>query len=258
MYLQVIFPVLRNLSMERLGELKKIWNGQPSPASFSKLEDLTVKHCDKLLHLVPTQMQNRLQTLKYIGVHGCSSLEGIFEVSGLTVNERIASVSRTDKLPSNISQPDQGLQINDIMGWRQSCQGFQNLTELRITSCGSLRYLLSPSIAGGLVKLQTLVIANCQKMEAIVAADEGEETENESMLPRLDCLDLFNLPNLGSFSQGRYTFDWPLVKWIRIIKCNKMNKFCSGSLRISRAVNITVRSSGKSVERELKDSRKTG
>ncbi|KAL6146780.1 hypothetical protein ACLB2K_057457 [Fragaria x ananassa] len=213
---KVIFPVLKNLSIERLGELKKIWNGQLSPTSFSKLESLTVKHCDKLLYLVPTQMQNRLQTLKYIQVEECSSLEGIFEVSGLTVNERTASVSRSDKLPSNISQPDQGMQINDIMGCKQSCQGFQNLTRLYIASCGSLRYLLSPSIARGLVKLQTLNIQNCQKMEAIVAADEGEETENESMLPRLDFLDLFNLPNLGSFSQGRYTFDWPLRILVRV------------------------------------------
>nr|XP_011465964.1 PREDICTED: uncharacterized protein LOC101311209 isoform X2 [Fragaria vesca subsp. vesca] len=255
---KVIFPVLKYLSIEHLGELKKIWNGQLSPTSFSKLEALTVKHCDKLLHLVPTQMQNRLQTLVYIRVEECSSLEGIFEVRRLTVNERIASVSRTDKLPSNISQPDQGMQINDIMGCRQSCQGFQNLTKLYIASCGSLRYLLSPSIAGRLVKLQTLQIQNCQKMEAIVAADEGEDTENESMLPRLDRLDLNNLPNLGSFSQGRYTFDWPLVTWIWINECNKMNKFCSGSLRISRAVDITVHNSGESLERELKDCRKTG
>ena len=87
MYLQVIFPVLKNLSIDRVGELKKIWDGQLSPASFSKLERLTVNHCDKLLHLVPTQMQNRLQTLKYIEVEECSSLEGIFEVSGLEGSE---------------------------------------------------------------------------------------------------------------------------------------------------------------------------
>ncbi|KAL6146783.1 hypothetical protein ACLB2K_057460 [Fragaria x ananassa] len=227
---KVIFPVLRKLYIERLGELKKIWDGQLSPTSFSKLERLTVKHCDKLLHLVPTQMQNRLQTLKYIEVEECSSLEGIFEVSGLTVNERNASVSRSDKLPSNISQPDQGMQINDIMGCRQSCQGFQNLTDLYIASCGSLRYLLSPSIARGLVKLQTLKIKDCQKMEAIVTVDEGEDTENESMLPRLDRLGLQNLTELCITSCGslRYLLSPSIARGLvklqtlQIEDCQKM------------------------------------
>ncbi|XP_062021873.1 uncharacterized protein LOC133738359 [Rosa rugosa] len=253
---KVVFPVLEYLTISRLGNWKEIWNSRLSPNSFSELRELTVEDCDKLLHLVPTQMQNRLQRLESIGVFNCSSLEEIFEVGRLTVNEGNASISQSYKIPSNISQSDQEMQINDIMDFKQSCQGFQNLTELEVRSCGSLRYLLSPSIARGLAKLKYLTIRSCEMIEAIVAADEGEETEDESMLPQLYYLALVDLPNLGSFSQGKYTFDWPLVEWIIINKCNKMNNFCSGSLSISREVRIRVSDSGENLKQELNDSKK--
>ncbi|XP_062025311.1 uncharacterized protein LOC133741431 [Rosa rugosa] len=256
MYLQVVFPVLRLLEVKGLGNLKEIWNSRLSPNSFSELRRLTVEDCDKLLHLVPTQMRNRLQRLEYIWVKNCSSLEEIFEVGRLTVNEGNASISQSDKIDSNISQSDQGMQINDIMDFKQSCQGFQNLTELYVRSCGSLRYLLAPSIARGLIKLRILEISSCEKIEAIVAADEGEETEDESMLPQLFDLSLGDLPHLGSFSQGKYTFDWPLVQWIEINDCIKMNNFCSGSLSISREVSLYVSDSGENLEQELNDSKK--
>ncbi|XP_062019045.1 disease resistance protein At4g27190-like [Rosa rugosa] len=253
---KVVFPVLEYLTISRLGNWKEIWNSRLSPNSFSELRRLTVEDCDKLLHLVPTQMRNRLQRLETIWVFNCSSLEEIFEVGRLTVNEGNASISQSDKIDSNISQSDQGMQINDIMDFKQSCQGFQNLTELHVRSCGSLRYLLAPSIARGLVKLERLVIISCEKIEAIVAADEGEETEDESMLPQLSSLILLDLPNLGNFSQGKYTFNWPLVREIGISNCNKMNNFCSGSLSIARAVWIYVSDSGENLKQELNDSKK--
>ncbi|PRQ35504.1 putative leucine-rich repeat domain, L domain-containing protein [Rosa chinensis] len=181
-------------------------------------------------------MQKRLQRLETITVVNCSSLEGIFEVGRSTVNE--------------------GMQINDTKDFKQSCQGFQNLTELVVRSCGSLRYLLTPSIFRGLVKLRSLSIRSCKKIEAIVAADEGEETENESMLPQLYYLSLLDLPNLESFSQGKYNFDWPLVQGISILNCNKMNAFCSGSLSIRRKVSIYVSHSSENLKQELNESKK--
>ncbi|KAK9944496.1 hypothetical protein M0R45_010060 [Rubus argutus] len=253
---KVYFPVLRSLRIIGLGNLKEIWNSQCSPNSFCELICLEVRNCDKLLHLVPTHMQNRLQKLEAISVFSCSSLEEIFEVRRLNVNEGDAStISQSKKIPSSISQPDQGMQINNIMDFKQSRPGFQNLTRLWVTDCHSLRYLLSPSIARGLMRLENLSIWDCEKIEEIVAAAEGEEKEDESILPRLKYLELWDLPNLRSFSKGKYTFDWPLVQ-IHIKKCDKMNNFCSRSLSIPRKVYITVRDCGENLEQELNNCRK--
>ncbi|KAK9944524.1 hypothetical protein M0R45_010086 [Rubus argutus] len=201
-------------------------------------------------------MQNRLQKLETIWVSNCSSLEEIFEVRRLNVDEGDAStISQSKKIPSSISQPDQGMQINNIMDFKQSRPGFQNLTELWVIGCRSLRYLLSPSIARDLVRLEGLYIERCEKIEEIVAAAEGEEKEDESILPRLKNLSLQHLSNLGSFSQGKYTFDWPL-EYIYITECDKMNNFCSGSLSIPRKVNIRVCDCGENLEQELNNCRK--
>ncbi|XP_050365511.1 LOW QUALITY PROTEIN: uncharacterized protein LOC126784053 [Argentina anserina] len=256
---KVVFPVLSYLEITGLGELKKIWNSQSTPASFSELKDIMVKQCDKLLHLGPIQiMQDRLQSLENIYIINCS-LEVIFEVSALKINESHASIFPSDKMLPNTSQPDQGMEIHAIMDFKPSCQGFQNLTELRVVSCGSLRYLLSPSVARGLVKLRILQIENCQKMVAVVATGECEDREEvsrEALLPQLCSLDLSNLPNLESFAQEKYTFDWPLVERISIQNCSKMNTFCSGSLSIARKNWIDVSDSGENLKQELYDSRK--
>ncbi|KAK9944498.1 hypothetical protein M0R45_010062 [Rubus argutus] len=253
---KVYFPVLRHLYIIGVGKLKEIWNKQPSPNSFCELTFLSVENCDELLHLVPTHMQSRLQKLETIWAENCSSLEEIFEVRRLTVNEGDAStISSSKKIPSSISQPDQGMQLNNIMDFKQSRQGFQNIKSLQVTRCRSLRYLFSPSIARGLVKLERLYIRDCEKIEEIIAAAEGEEKEDESILPRLKDLSILDLPNLGSFSQGRYTFEWSL-KDIDIRKCNKMNNFCSGSLSIPRKVRITVLDSGENLKQELINCRK--
>ncbi|KAK9944494.1 hypothetical protein M0R45_010058 [Rubus argutus] len=254
---KVYFPVLRELHLKGLGNWKEIWNSQCSPNSFCELTNLDVRDCDKLWHLVPTHMQNRLQKLKTILVWDCSSLEEIFEVRRLNANEGDASsISQSKKIPSSISQPDQGMQINNIMDFKQSRPGFQNLTELWVSDCHSLRYLLSPSIARGLVRLESLRIWRCEKIEEIVAAAEGEEKEVESILPRLKYLKLWDVLNLGSFSLGKYTFDWPLLQVIDITECNKMNDFCTGSLSIPRKVYITVCDCGENLEQELNNCRK--
>ncbi|XP_062021392.1 probable disease resistance protein At4g27220 [Rosa rugosa] len=324
LHTKVHFPVLTKLEIWGLGNLTEIWDSQLSPESFCELKFVDVR---ELLCVVPSYMQNRLQKLEQIGVGGCTSLVEIFEFRRFSVNEGDACES-AGKTLSHISQPDQGTtQTNEkIMNVRQSHQAFQNLTLLKIWDCQSLRTLLSLSIARGLVKLQRLEIENCEEIEEIVAAAEGdeeteddnifpqlrylsldnlpnlrsfssfrkcslrtllspsiarglvklqrleiencekieeiaaaaaaegdEETEDDNIFPQLTYLRLEDLPNLRSFSQGKYNFNWTLVKKITIQGCGNMKKFCFGSVSIPRKVTLDV---GENVLQELNNSRK--
>ncbi|XP_004292885.1 PREDICTED: disease resistance protein At4g27190-like isoform X1 [Fragaria vesca subsp. vesca] len=245
---KVHFPVLTEL---RLGSMnfKEIWNNQLSAESFCELRILRVERCHELLHLVPTHMQNRLQKLEYIEAWRCSSLKEIFEFRRLIVDDEGDATTISES-------GDQGAQINKMMSFKQSRQAFQNLRDMSIWRCESLRTLLSPSVARGLVKLQTLKIEKCRKIEEIVAAPtEGEETEDDNMFPQLCTLELMVLPNLRSFSQGKYNFRWPLVKDITILHCYNMKMFCLGSLSTPKGVKIDVQCAGESVLQELNDSR---
>nr|XP_011459038.1 PREDICTED: disease resistance protein At4g27190-like isoform X2 [Fragaria vesca subsp. vesca] len=248
---KVHFPVLTKL---RLGNMnfKEIWNNQLSAESFCELKYLHVTACKKLLHLVPTHMQNRMQKLERIHAWSCSSLEEIFEFRRLIVDDEGDATALTIFESGN-----QGTRINKMMSFKESRQAFQNLREIVIKRCDSLRTLLSPSVARGLVKLQTLTIENCKRIEEVVAVPaEGEETEDDNMFPQLQTLELEDLPNLGSFSQGIYNFKWPLVRAIIILRCNNMNKFCLGTLSTRKKVEIFVKGAGESVLQQLNNSRK--
>ena len=61
---------------------------------------------------------------------------------------------------------------------------FQNLATLDVRFCGSLRSLISPSIAKTLVKLETLIAKGSYMMEKIVA-NEGEEAADEITFRKL-------------------------------------------------------------------------
>ncbi|KAK9944575.1 hypothetical protein M0R45_010136 [Rubus argutus] len=246
---KVVFPVLETLEIH-MSNFKEICCKQFSPNSFCELRILTVSYCDKLVRLVPVYMQNGLQKLEKLNVKHCSLLEEIFEFSGLTDNEKHAVI---------ISQPE-GMQPH---------QGFQNLTSLEIYGCDSLTILLSPSIARGLKKLKTLDISSCEKMVEIVPkeVDETEnrnnltrkqkKTENGNIFPQLSSLKLQHLPNLLSFSQGKYDLEWPLMEEILIRMCVNMKKFCLGSLGTPREVTLSISEyADKNLRQELNNSRK--
>ncbi|KAL6207673.1 hypothetical protein ACLB2K_018628 [Fragaria x ananassa] len=245
---KVHFPVLTKLYIEFVN-VEEIWNNQLSAESFCELRILRVGECYKLLHLVPTHMQNRLQKLEYIEVFCCSSLKEIFEFRRLIGDDEWDATTISES-------GDQGAQINKMMSFKQSRQAFQNLGVILIWRCHGLRTLLSPSVARGLVKLQILTIGECSIKEVVVAAAaEGEETEDDNMFSQLHTLVLENLRNLGSFSEGKYNFKWPQVKKIKILRCNNMERFCLGSLSTPKEVEIEVEGAGVSVLQELNDSR---
>ncbi|KAL6207675.1 hypothetical protein ACLB2K_018630 [Fragaria x ananassa] len=193
-----------------------------------------------------------MQKLERIRAWSCSSLEEIFEFRRLIVDDEGDATALTI-----FESENQGTRINKMMSFKESRQAFQNLREIDIESCDSLRTLLSPSVARGLVKLQTLTIENCKRIEEVLAVPaEGEETEDDNMFPQLRTLELEDLPNLGSFSQGDYNFKWPLVNDIKILKCYNLKTFCLGSLSTPKDVEIEVEGAGESVLQQLNNSRK--
>ncbi|XP_062005770.1 disease resistance protein SUMM2-like [Rosa rugosa] len=231
---KVDFPELRELRICFLKNFKEIWNNQLSPRSFSKLRCLIVSNCSKLVHLVPTFMQSRLQQLEMISVEDCPSIEEIFEFRRLSVAEE--------------------MQINKIIDSRQT-HGVPHLLSLNIYGCNSLKNLLSPSIARSLGQLMSITMHECHKIEEIITKPaRGDETEDKIMLPRLKYLKIWNLSSLIAFSQGNYNFAWPSMKKLSTGNCPKMIKFCSGSLNIPRDVYLDVK--GNNIMQELDMCRK--
>ena len=120
-----------------------------------------------------------------------------------------------------------------------SSVSFQNLATLDVQSCGSLRSLISPSVAKSLVKLKTLKIGESDMMEEVVANEGGEATD-EITFYKLQHMELLYLPNLTSFSSGGYIFSFPSLEQMLVKECPKMKIFSPSLVTTPRLERIKV------------------
>ena len=121
-----------------------------------------------------------------------------------------------------------------------SVASFQNLATLDVRFCGSLRSLISPSVAKTLVELQKLVARGSYMMEEIVS-NEGEEAADEITFRKLQHMELVDLPNLTSFSScGGYIFSFPSMEHMEVKGCPKMEIFSPSFLTAPKLKSVKL------------------
>ncbi|KAF2294471.1 hypothetical protein GH714_011694 [Hevea brasiliensis] len=83
---------------------------------------------------------------------------------------------------------------------------YSNLKSLTVTRCDNLKYLFTTSMVKSLLHLKKLHIGKCRSMKEIILTEESIEEEDERVnkiiFPKLDVLELWNLPNLIRFCSG--------------------------------------------------------
>ncbi|KAG2663963.1 hypothetical protein I3760_16G056900 [Carya illinoinensis] len=139
--------------------------------------------------------------LKFLHVEDCGSLEVVFDLEGLKIEENgkpfLAVLSY--------------LNLWNLSGmahmWKNippGFQGFQNLVSINIQECHSLKILLPASIAKLLVQLQLIVIRDCNLMENIIQMEYEAREE-----------------------RGAHSLEWPSIKKIKLLECPKLKIFGS-------------------------------
>ncbi|KAK6779025.1 hypothetical protein RDI58_025743 [Solanum bulbocastanum] len=106
---------------------------------------------------------------------------------------------------------------------------FTKLQALYVSHCGKLRNLMSPSVAKGLLNLQLLEIEECESMEEVITKGEGIMI----LFPRLEKLDLRDLPNLGHFYLTEHALEFPFLKYVTIRNCPEMKTFVQQGISVS-------------------------
>ncbi|XVF57354.1 hypothetical protein PTKIN_Ptkin06aG0198500 [Pterospermum kingtungense] len=84
---KVAFPQIEKLILISVGSCKMIWHNHLKGDSFSKLNLLWVKDCNRLVNVFPLNMSERLQNLEEFRVNSCVLLEEIFEPQALNAHQ---------------------------------------------------------------------------------------------------------------------------------------------------------------------------
>ncbi|KAJ7954371.1 Disease resistance protein, partial [Quillaja saponaria] len=193
----VLFPNLERLNLSSMK--RTIWDHQISPNFFPKLKSLEVTNCQKLVTIFPSDLVSNFQNLETLKVKKCISVEKIFGFRQLHDGKTLAG-----GIP------------------------FQNIRTLEIDSCDGLIDLVTFStVKSTLVQLQKLSITNCEMIEVIISSsDQGQNVEDDEIaFPRLNSLELFNLPNLKSFCSQKSILQFSSLKEVIVSVCPKMEMF---------------------------------
>ncbi|KAA8518361.1 hypothetical protein F0562_015756 [Nyssa sinensis] len=186
------------LAVSGIDEPTEIWHSQLEAVCLNVVRGMSLQDCGKLLSVVSAHSIQRLHKLGRLYVRCCDSLEVVFDLEGLSVEE--GAVTQLSELELGYLP-----QLTHI--WNKcprDIQCFQNLRSLKVKRCDSLTHIFTPSTAKLLVKLAFLNIGRCEKVEQIIA--RGEEATVEDLLPCLVTVELKHLPVLVRFGPDYSNF----------------------------------------------------
>ncbi|KAL4379879.1 hypothetical protein GQ457_02G040130 [Hibiscus cannabinus] len=179
---KVKLPMLEELEIRGMENLKRLWGDQLVEHSFSKLTSIRLEGCPKLLNVFPL---TRLQRLERLYVRKCESVEEIIS------EERGSSNSSSSSgMPSLSSQFIQSFDFPNL-----TSLNLWNLSNLKSIHHNKMHTISWPS-------LKEMIVGGCNRVE-IMFANSGETSSqqplfwvNQVNFPVLENLVIGNMDNL--------------------------------------------------------------
>ena len=198
------------MTISHLGNVK-IFHNELLAGSFCKLEEMAVQFCHQLSTIFSSTTVGVFHCLEKLRVVGCDSLEHIFELGGLNIEEKVGvEYSQLRELEISWLPALKHVWNNDPLG----IPTFQNLRKVKAWECSSLKNLFPVSIAKELTQLEYLEISSCG-VEEIVSAGERLEQPIRFEFPQVSYLELTNLNELKCFYPGNHATVWPMLKKLK-------------------------------------------
>ncbi|KAG6703264.1 hypothetical protein I3842_07G075400 [Carya illinoinensis] len=207
---EVAFPSLEALAISYMDNLKIIWHNKLVADSFYNLQKLHVEFCKNILHVFHSNMLQIFQSLEILRITDCGLLQEVFDLQGQNSKEMQAETFSHLKEIYLFRLP----KLRSV--WKKNggnLSSFQDLKVIHAKECETLESFIPESIAMSLSQLEDLRIIKCGVKEMI--AEEGER----AAVPR------FVFPKW--FYPGLHTSEWPLLKYMRVHRCQKVHIFAS-------------------------------
>ncbi|CAL5336458.1 unnamed protein product [Camellia sinensis] len=201
---QVAFPVLENLVISKLPNIIEIWEkrlliASENESKSSRLKDLEVSNCKKLVHVVQFNMLPRLQNLERFKVDNCPKMEAIVaekeNETRTTSNDIIVfsqlttlRLSELVSLKSFYNWPTR-FEAQPLFNHQVAFPVLENLKILKLPNIIEIwerRLLIASENESKSCRLKDLEVSNCEKLVHVVRFN---------MLPRLQNLERFEVDN---------------------------------------------------------------
>ncbi|XP_062082833.1 uncharacterized protein LOC133789120 isoform X2 [Humulus lupulus] len=266
---KVSLPNLKELEILKINAVT-LWPDQlPSNFDLHNLTSLTIENCNKIKYLFCFPMVERLVNLKMLDIDDCLVVEeilisgklgekGMLQENILFSKLEALSLSKLPAFETFCSEDSsiKEISIDDYEGKviaKHLCNGkiafpnvtsyIHNLRELSVTECNNLKYLLSSSMARCLVQLKELRISKCKMIEEVIVREESARSKGiileNILLPKLESLELWHLPNIIQFCEGD-CIECPLLSELKIGICPKIKIFISNSMATRTYTNNEV------------------
>ncbi|KAJ0028034.1 hypothetical protein Pint_36473 [Pistacia integerrima] len=216
-----LLQTLSSIEVEKCHKLKNLF-----PISiargFQQLERLQVIDNSELEQIIDVKDgeevgANLLKTLSSIEVEKCHKLKNLFPISiarGFQQLERLQVIDN--------SELEQIIDVKD--GEEVGANLLQTLSNIRVEKCHKLKNLFPISIARGFQQLEWLKVIDNSELKEIFG-DNDVINEKEIQLPRLEVMQLEDLPRLTNFCHVGYHFIFPIppFEWLVVRRCPKIS-----------------------------------
>ncbi|GKV01668.1 hypothetical protein SLEP1_g14206 [Rubroshorea leprosula] len=244
---RISFPNLVELILEGLPKLKRFCSGYS--LAFPFLTALVVKQCPLLEMFISNSITSNQKANERVEE---KNLEDY-------VHTYTPPLFSTKVVFPSLEMLVIGEMRSLIKIWDEQLDedSFHKLNHLIVAYCEKLVNIFPVNMVGRLQKLGVLLIGNCVSLEEIfepqgldVDADESEaqitaqsalvETTPNFVFPKVTSLDLCWLPNLKSFYTQIHTTEWPSLRKLDMIGCDKVQILASEILRTSGEKQLEI------------------
>ncbi|XP_042991226.1 uncharacterized protein LOC122318126 isoform X8 [Carya illinoinensis] len=261
------FQQLKHLCIENNGNIKHIPELRTS--AFKNLKVLKVENCETLRFIFSSSIARGLSLLEELNITRCNNMGAIFvkeeedeieDQGDMMLFGRLQTLVLKDlpKLVGFLSTRETNSEGNlhdfqlPLLHHQVSLPSLQTL---RMEGLPKIKHVWScgqepKTVFTGLEQLKILEITNCG-VEEIVAVEGGGEVVaiRTFEFPRVSTLELRNLKRLKWFYKAVHVSKWPMLKKLKIERCEEVEIFASGV--VSFEETIKERQSEMSIKQPL-------
>ncbi|XP_076883359.1 uncharacterized protein LOC143532099 [Bidens hawaiensis] len=176
---------------------------------------ISIDNCDTLPNLIPWYAAGKMKKLEKLKIKFCKTMMEVFEsdpINDGTYNVDGGKATLTSPTLKNIAVVVPQL---------------SNLKSVHIIGCDILSHVFTFSTLESLKQLKEVKVERCYAIQVIIKEENGMSSK-VVVFPRIETLELDDLPNLKVFFLGANNFRWPSLDNVMIKDCPQLMVFTSG------------------------------